>query len=169
MTTTASSTAPKSIPQPPKSTARACNGNADLSSSPGSIRSSKSSKLGHTPPYWNRRNRSVSNVSYISINAPTRRPPILLEDHTEAHHESNNGLWARGVKINDYHVVSGSAIGAGSYVVWHCLVETLEVCYILIAFISIYTLNRLFNAHRCALTIPILTRFVEFEADILMR
>lgn len=103
------------------------NQNPDLSSSLGSARSSRSSKLGQTPPYWNRHQRSVSNVSYVSINAPTRRTPIQLEDHTEEPDEISDGLWAKDVTIDGHHVVTGRAIGAGAYVVWHCSVQTLEV------------------------------------------
>ena len=130
--TSTSSPSPKPIPQPHRSSVhatRSTNRQVDLSSSPASVKSSRSSKLAQTPPYWNRHNRSISNVSYVSVNAPTRRPPILLEDHTEEQRETDDGLWAQGVKICEYHVVSGAkgAIGAGAYVVFHCYVDTLEV------------------------------------------
>ena len=133
-TSTSSSTVPPTpIPQPSNKTVQANGG--DHSSSPaGSVRSSRSSKsskksvkLGQTPPYWNRHNRTNSTISYVSINAPTRRPPILLEDRTEELNETDGALWARGVTIDQSHVVSGSAIGAGAYVVWHCTVQTLQV------------------------------------------
>lgn len=127
---------PSAAPQPiPAASSENATATPDLSSSVGSTRSSirstkstkSSSKLGQTPPYWNRHRRTTSNVSYVSVNTPTRRPPIVLEDHSEEHDDSGQGLWARGVTIDDHHVVSGGAIAAGSYVVWHCRVETLEV------------------------------------------
>ncbi|KAL9092935.1 MAG: hypothetical protein Q9159_000559 [Coniocarpon cinnabarinum] len=102
---------PKAISR--KSLSRTSSGPADLSSSIGSTRSSikssrssRSAQLPQAPPYWNQHNRTRSNVSYVSVNAPTRRPPILLEDHTEEHDENATGLWAQGVVIDDYHVVS---------------------------------------------------------------
>lgn len=91
--------------------------------------SSSASKTGQTPPYWSRKSRTTSNLSYTSIQSSQRPPAIVLEDNTEpAHHsESSRGLWAKGVSIYGHVVVSGSAFGSGAYVVWICQVEMLEV------------------------------------------
>jgi hypothetical protein len=53
--------------------------------------------------------------------------PISLEDHTAEGSEQCRVLWAKGVTIDDYVVVSGTAPGLGAYVVWNCTVETLDV------------------------------------------
>ena len=52
---------------------------------------------------------------------------IRLEDHTDAGSEQCKALWAKHVTIDDYVIVSGTAPGLGSYVVWNCTVETLNV------------------------------------------
>lgn len=78
------------------------------------------------PPYWQRHQRSASYHSTCS--ADNGRPaPISLEDHTDDGSEQCKALWAKGVTIDDYVVVSGSAPGIGAYVVWNCTVETLDV------------------------------------------
>lgn len=53
---------------------------------------------------------------------------IRLEDHTEESSETYNSVWARSVTIDDFTVV-GAGVGPalGSYVVWNCTVETLNV------------------------------------------
>ncbi|KAL6159913.1 hypothetical protein ACJQWK_06105 [Exserohilum turcicum] len=77
------------------------------------------------PPYWQQRQRSASNRSTGS--ADNGRPaPIGLEDHTDDGSEHCKALWAKGVTIDDYVVVSGTAPGIGAYVVWNCTVETLH-------------------------------------------
>lgn len=115
--------APSPVPVPDKKTA---NGAAT-----GDAQGSSVGKTGHTPPYWGRHMRSISNVSYTSVQGSSRPQPIILEDNTEPEQQRSDagkGLWARGVSIHDHVVVAGSAIGTGAYVVWVCKVDTLEVC-----------------------------------------
>jgi hypothetical protein len=77
------------------------------------------------PPYWQRHERNGSRMSsYTSDGRPT---PISLEDHTDETSDQCRVLWAKGVTIDDYVVVSGTAPGLGAYVVWNCTVETLHV------------------------------------------
>ncbi len=79
------------------------------------------------PPYWHlQHTRGGSHVSQDG-----RPPPIQLEDHTEEHSEQCRALWAKHVTIDDYTVVTGSAPGVGDYVVWNCVVETLDVSSIM--------------------------------------
>jgi|TARA_R110002003_G_scaffold589_15_gene20697 hypothetical protein len=78
------------------------------------------------PPYWQRHERHASRLS--SYSTDNGRPtPISLEDHTDEGSEQCRVLWAKGVTIDDYVVVSGTAPGLGAYVVWNCTVETLDV------------------------------------------
>lgn len=93
----------------------------------GLVSSSVGSSVGKAPPYWNRQNRTVSNISYTSVHNQRLPIPITLEDHEDVQTESSKGLWAKSVYVNDYVVVSGRYVGAGSYVVWNCTVETLDV------------------------------------------
>jgi hypothetical protein len=76
------------------------------------------------PPYWQRHERHASRMSSYSSALGHR---ISLEDHTAEGSEQCRVLWAKGVTIDDYVVVSGSAPGLGAYVVWNCTVETLDV------------------------------------------
>ena len=79
------------------------------------------------PPYWQHHGRHASRMSSYSTDGhPT---PISLEDHTEDGSEQSKGLWAKGVTIDDYVVVSGTAPGLGAYVVFNCTVETLDVSH----------------------------------------
>lgn len=56
-----------------------------------------------------------------------RGNPITLEDHTgDPTCETNRGLWASGVRIDDHVVVEGKS-GVGAYVVWNCKIDTLDV------------------------------------------
>lgn len=81
-----------------------------------------------TPPYW-KHNRSSSTISNSSLIHPDGGP-ITLEDHTEEPCEQSTALWAKKVLIDDYTIVQGSRTGVGAYVVWSCVVETLDVsCY----------------------------------------
>lgn len=65
--------------------------------------------------------------SYSTENG--RPTPIGLEDHTDESSEQCKALWAKGVTIDDYVVVSGTAPGLGAYVVYNCTVETLDVSF----------------------------------------
>lgn len=76
------------------------------------------------PPFWTRHGRSISTVSYHSINHADPGP-ILLEDHSEESHEVSQGCWAKSVKIADYTILSGPS-GIGAYVVWPCTITTLK-------------------------------------------
>lgn len=78
------------------------------------------------PPYWQQHQRTTSHLSSYSADNG-HPPPIALEDHTEAGSDQLNVLWCKGVTIDDYVVVSGTAKGLGAYVVWNCTVETLDV------------------------------------------
>lgn len=76
------------------------------------------------PPFWQRHERTVSRASLSSL-AQSRI--IRLEDHTaDPDSETSRGLWARSVAIEDYVVVQGKS-GVGSYVVWNCTIQTLDV------------------------------------------
>lgn len=78
---------------------------------------------GIVPPYWTH-HRNASRASQASLD---RFPAITLEDHTEdPNSETSRGLWARSVSVNDHVVVQGKT-GIGSYVVWNCTIQTLEV------------------------------------------
>ena len=74
------------------------------------------------PPYWShRRYESYSSVQ----NA--KPPPITLEDHTEEPSEQSGAVWAEGVAIDDYVLVSGTVPNVGNFVVWNCKIETIDV------------------------------------------
>lgn len=76
------------------------------------------------PPYWHRHGRNVSGVSLQGLQG------ITLEDHTaDPDSETSRGLWARSVAIDDHVVVRGMT-GVGSYVVWNCTIQTLDVSYV---------------------------------------
>lgn len=78
---------------------------------------------GVIPPYW-QHTRNTSRTSQISREGG---PPITLEDHTEdPNSDTSRGLWARSVTIDDHVVVHGKT-GIGAYVVWYCVVQTLDV------------------------------------------
>lgn len=79
-------------------------------------------------PYWPPQQRSLSNASYRALLARQdlererlSRPPIVLEDHSEAHRPEERTLWAKHVSVDDYVVVGNTrSLGAGAFVVWHC-------------------------------------------------
>lgn len=76
------------------------------------------------PPYWHRHERNTSHVSQSSLRGAAR---ITLEDHTaDPNSETSRGLWASSVAIDDHVIVRGMT-GVGSYVVWNCTVQTLDV------------------------------------------
>lgn len=78
------------------------------------------------PPYWQSHQRNASYLSNYS--ADNGRPtPIGLEDHTDEDSDHCKVLWAKGVTIDDYVVISGPSPGFGAYVVFNCTVETLDV------------------------------------------
>jgi hypothetical protein len=78
---------------------------------------------GVVPPYWRRHERNVSRASQSSL----RGAAITLEDHTaDPDSETSRGLWASSVTIDDHVVVRGMT-GVGSYVVWNCTIQTLDV------------------------------------------
>jgi hypothetical protein len=76
-----------------------------------------------SPPYWQHQRLT----SQAWVDGTTRAAPISLEDHTDAHHDTSGGLWARDISIEDYVVVRGGSTGIGAYVVWNCKVQTLDV------------------------------------------
>jgi hypothetical protein len=66
-------------------------------------------------------------VSRASLSSLAQSRIIRLEDHTaDPDSETSRGLWARSVAIEDYVVVQGKS-GVGSYVVWNCTIQTLDV------------------------------------------
>lgn len=76
------------------------------------------------PPHWSHHRHE----SYISIDDEDRGPaPITLEDNTGEDSERSSSCWARRVSVNDYVVVSGSIPTVGTFVVWNCKVDTLDV------------------------------------------
>ncbi|KGO45752.1 hypothetical protein PEX1_023160 [Penicillium expansum] len=78
------------------------------------------------PPYWRRHERNASHASQSSLHGAAR---ITLEDHTaDPNSETSRGLWASSVAIDDHVVVRGMT-GVGSYVVWNCTVQTLDVSF----------------------------------------
>lgn len=82
----------------------------------------------HDHTYWHRERRQTAGLFYSSPSAGGHQyTPIALEDHELDHTDESGALWAREVIIDDWVVVGGSGIG-GSYVVWNCTVETLDVC-----------------------------------------
>lgn len=74
------------------------------------------------PPYWSHRRLE----SYASVEN-TKPPPITLEDHTEEYSEQSGSLWARGVSISSHVLVTGSLPAVGSFVVWNCTIDTIDV------------------------------------------
>ena len=74
------------------------------------------------PPYWSHRRYE----SYSSVKN-SKPPPITLEDHTEEPSEQDGAVWASGVTIDDYVLVSGTVPSLGNFVVWNCKVETIDV------------------------------------------
>ncbi|KAF2403966.1 Phox-like protein [Trichodelitschia bisporula] len=74
------------------------------------------------PPYWQRHVRNNSSLN----TGDSRRSAIQLEDHTEEDSEQSKALWARSARIDDYVIVRGTPPGIGAYVVWNCLVDTLD-------------------------------------------
>ena len=76
------------------------------------------------PPYWSHRRYE----SYSSVKN-TRPPPITLEDHTEESCEQSGPVWATGVTIDDHVLVSGTVPTVGSFVVWNCKIETIDVSW----------------------------------------
>lgn len=79
-----------------------------------------------SPPYWQTILRSDSSLSSNPSATSQKRMSgtIRLEDHTEENAEQYKAVWARSVTIDDFTVV-GPAVG--SYVVWNCTIETLNV------------------------------------------
>ena len=87
------------------------------------------------PPYWQHRRGD----SYASVRSSIKPPPISLEDHIEEPSELSASLWAKGVSIDDYVMISGNVPGVRDYVVWTCKIDTLDVsddCLRLDRFIS---------------------------------
>lgn len=78
------------------------------------------------PPHWSHQRHE----SYISIDDRQRgSTPIALEDNTGEESERSSSCWARRVSIDDYTLVSGSVPNVGSFVVWNCKVDTLDVSF----------------------------------------
>ena len=74
-----------------------------------------------TPPHWLHHRRE----SYASV-IETRPPPIVLEDHTEGPSAEDDIIWAKAIYIEDYAVISGNLPSVGSFIVWHCKIDTVN-------------------------------------------
>ena len=74
-----------------------------------------------TPPHWLHRRQE----SYASV-VDNKPAPITLEDHTEGPSAQHDAVWAKAIYIQDYVIVSGSVPSVGSFVVWHCKIDTLD-------------------------------------------
>ena len=80
-------------------------------------------------------NANAATTTIFGTSSSSRRNrlsgPIRLRDNSEEgeYSEQARACWARSVRIEDYVIVSGSVskAGMGSYVVWNCTVETLNV------------------------------------------
>ena len=94
-------------------------GNGEIYDNPNVADGDQQSQL--IPPHWLHR-RHESYASVID-NKPT---PILLLDHTESSSDHHGAVWAKAIYIEDYVIVSGSVSKVGSFVVWHCKIETLD-------------------------------------------
>lgn len=74
------------------------------------------------PPYWqHRRYESYNSVKII------KPSPITLVDHTEDISDCESPLWAKGVRVSGYVVISGNLPSVGDYIVWNCKIDTLDV------------------------------------------
>lgn len=97
-----------------------------------------------SPPYWQARVRgdstlsipsSSTSVNHINTSSSNSRKnrlsgPIRLFDNSEEESSDQaRACWAKSARVDDYVIVSGSVskAGLGSYVVWSCTVETLNV------------------------------------------
>lgn len=85
------------------------------------------------PPYWSHRRYE----SYSSVKN-TKPPPITLEDHTEEPSEQSGAVWAQGVTIDDYVLVSGTLPNVGNFVVWNCKIETLDVSSVALLLVPLF-------------------------------
>ncbi|KAJ9615526.1 PX domain-containing protein ypt35 [Cladophialophora chaetospira] len=73
------------------------------------------------PPYWH----PSRDPSFDEVSA-SRPDPITLEDHTLSRDVSRSGLWAKSITITEYVIIRGNPLGAGAYVVYSCIVQTLD-------------------------------------------
>jgi hypothetical protein len=80
-----------------------------------------------SPPYWHTRQRGNSSLSDVSQKRLSG--PIRLKDNSEEESDQFRACWAKSARIDDYVIISGSMpkAGMGSYVVWNCTLETLNV------------------------------------------
>lgn len=74
-----------------------------------------------TPPHWLHRRQE----SYASV-VDNKPAPITLEDHTEGPSEEQDAVWAKAIYIEDYVIISGSVPSVGSFVIWHCRIDTID-------------------------------------------
>ena len=74
--------------------------------------------------HWHRQRRDQAGLDLG--NGSQTNLPIALEDHELDHANEAGAIWPKSVTVHDYAIVGGNAIG-GSYVVWPCTVETLDV------------------------------------------
>ena len=100
------------------------NGHDDVGQGPDAGTSQTSPRPPLIPPHWSHKRHE----SYVSIDHDVRHAaPITLEDNTGEDSERNSSCWARRVSIDDYVLVSGSVPTVGTFVVWNCKVDTLDV------------------------------------------
>ncbi len=101
--------------------------NGDVTPHPGS------SSL--VPPHW----LHHRHESYLSL-ADDQPSLINLEDNTDSS-ERRGSLWAKGVSINDSVIVSGTVPHVGTFAVWNCRIDTLDVCLLLDCFFKKFLYN----------------------------
>ena len=94
--------------------------NGTVQESNAAVEGSRTSSL--IPPYWSHRRYE----SYGSVEN-TKPAPITLEDHTEGLLEHAGVCWAKGVSIDNYVIIDGTAPNVGRFVVWNCRIDTLDV------------------------------------------
>ena len=76
-----------------------------------------------TPVHW--LSSHHRRVSYTSID-DDRPAAITLEDHTEGDLADDDVGWAKAIYIEDYVIVEGNRPSVGSFVCWHCRIDTIE-------------------------------------------
>lgn len=79
--------------------------------------------LSKIPPYWQQHRRQESCASVNTV-PPSR---IVLEDRTELATEFAAPIWAKGVQVDSYVIVSGKLPSIGDYIVWNCKIATIDV------------------------------------------
>jgi hypothetical protein len=77
-----------------------------------------------SPPYWQTEHNITRSRASSGVGGQ-----ITLVDNTDEPSQTK-ACWARKATIPDYTIVEGSFGKLGSYVVFNCLVETTNVCFL---------------------------------------